>query len=423
MSKGTIVAVIGSALVVAAGLAFGIARLLAPAAPEPAPVPVVTSVVPATGFTDAPARGVTVYGTGIAAGARVALVRPGQPDITGTDFAFIDGALVGGTFALTGAETGAWSVQVINPDGQRAACAGCYAVSAPGEPPLPRALSVAEVRQGATLAATLTGARFQAGASVAISGSGIRVEDVRVVSTTTIELRIVADASAPLETRSVTLTNPDRKSGTCADCLRVSPGPPSPSAAAPSTFGAGAQGRAVSITGGGFRAGATLSFTHPGIKAGSIVVSDTGIGASLSVATSTPGGSYDIVVTNKDGQKGTCSSCLAIVEGPVASRVAPASALPGETLDILISGSGFQQGTAIAFSGAGITLGSPAYVSASQMTVSLSIASSAPATARILTLTNPDGGTATLLKAFTVATSTPPATPGTMVMSTASSTR
>jgi hypothetical protein len=94
--------------------------------------------------------------------------------------------------------------------------------------------------------------------------------------------------------------------------------------------------------------------------------------------------------------------CRLLAPAPTVSGAAPNNAYPYDTLNVTVSGTGiFEPGVTYpnhltaSVSGTGVTVNSVTFVNAGQCTVNLSVAPSAAASARTLTITNPDGQFAT----------------------------
>jgi len=88
---------------------------------------------------------------------------------------------------------------------------------------------------------------------------------------------------------------------------------------------------------------------------------------------------------------------------PSASSVNPNSGAQGQSFpSVIITGSSFQSGATCSF-GAGITVNSCAFNSATQLTANITITSTATGT-RNVTVTNPDNQSSTLTNGFTVTT-------------------
>ena len=85
-------------------------------------------------------------------------------------------------------------------------------------------------------------------------------------------------------------------------------------------------------------------------------------------------------------------------------------ATPGQTLNVTISGSNFQTGATSSF-GAGTTkfVTQTSFNSPTSLTATIAMTANATLGARNLTVSNPDGGNATLTAAFTI--EAPPPTP------------
>ncbi len=96
---------------------------------------------------------------------------------------------------------------------------------------------------------------------------------------------------------------------------------------------------------------------------------------------------------------------------PSVGSVNPNSGAQGQSLSsVIITGSNFQSGATCNF-GAGITVNSCTFNSATQLTASITVSSTATVGTRNVTVTNPDSQTGTLPNGFAVTTSGPPPPP------------
>jgi plastocyanin len=159
---------------------------------------------------------------------------------------------------------------------------------------------------GGGTAVTITGTGFAAGANVSF-GAAV-ASAVNVASDTSIVATAPAGNAGAVD---LVVTNPDGQSarltgGYTYVASAPPPPPPPPSPVAPTVTGVSpssgttAGGIAVTITGTGFAAGATVSFG--GSAATGVVVS-----SATSITATTPAhaaGAVDVVVTNSDGQNG-----------------------------------------------------------------------------------------------------------------------
>ena len=108
-------------------------------------------------------------------------------------------------------------------------------------------------------------------------------------------------------------------------------------------------------------------------------------------------------VTNPDGQFVTLANAFnVLLPAPALASVNPNVGVQGATLSgVVLTGSNLQSGASCEF-GAGITVSSCVYTSATQLTANLSIASTAAVGPRAVKVTNPDGQFVTLANAFNV---------------------
>ncbi len=111
---------------------------------------------------------------------------------------------------------------------------------------------------------------------------------------------------------------------------------------------------------------------------------------------------------------GTLAADLAWVEivavpaAPTVASVTPGAGVQGQTVaSARISGSNFQSGATCNF-GAGVTVNSCTFVSATQLTASVTIATNTTIGSRTVTVKNPDGQSASLRNAFSVTPATMP---------------
>jgi len=177
----------------------------------------------------------------------------------------------------------------------------------------------------------------------------------------------------------------------------------------------GAQGQSlpsVIISGNSFQSGATCNF-GAGITVNSCTFnSATQLTANISISSTATVGSRNVSVTNPDSQSGTLTNGFSVTTGgppppPSVTSVNPSSGAQGQSLpSVIISGNSFQSGATCSF-GAGITVNSCTFNSATQLTASITISSTATLGTRNVTVTNPDNQTGTLTNGFSV--TAPPA--------------
>jgi prepilin-type N-terminal cleavage/methylation domain-containing protein len=251
---------------------------------------------------------------------------------------------------------------------------------------------------------TITGQTFENGATVAFSNPGITVNSTNFVNATTLNVNISIGTSATTGPVDVTVVNPDGGFGTGKNVFTVSPAPTLISTN-PSSRGQGAQNQTITITGTGFLNGPTIAaaFSNPGITVNSTnFVNATTLTVNITIAKNAPTGPGNLTITNGDGSTATGNNVFTVNAAPTITAVNPNVRDQGATNQaILISGAGFVNGSNVSFSGAGVT-GPTAFNSPTQLTVTVSVAANAALGARNVTVSNPDGGTATLNNGFTV---------------------
>src|SRR5207302_1923266 len=190
------------------------------------------------------------------------------------------------------------------------------------------------------------------------------------------------------------------------------PPPPSVTSVNPSS---GAQGQSlpsVIISGSSFQSGATCNF-GAGITVNSCTFNrseERSVGISISSTARLA--TRKVSVTQPDGQPGTMANVFSVATGappppPSVTSVNPSSGAQGQNLpSVIISGNSFQSGATCNF-GAGITVNSCTFNSATQLTANISISSTATLGTRNVSVTNPDSQTGTLTNGFSVTTGRP----------------
>jgi hypothetical protein len=255
------------------------------------PAPTVTSILPNSG-TAAGGTAVTITGTGFLTGATVSV--GGTP---ATAVTVVNSTTITATTPAHAA--GAANVIVANSDMQSGTLTQGFTYTAISNPaPTVTGISPASGTAAGGTAVTITGTGFQAGAAVSLGGTP--ATGVTVMSSTTITATTPAHATG---TVSVIVTNSDSQSGTLTQGFTytaVSNPPPTVTGISPAS-GTVAGGTAVSITGTGFLAGATVSLGGTPAT-GVTVVSSTTITATTPAHAA---GAVDVVVSNAEQHAGT----------------------------------------------------------------------------------------------------------------------
>jgi photosystem II stability/assembly factor-like uncharacterized protein len=160
-------------------------------------------------------------------------------------------------------------------------------------------------------------------------------------------------------------------------------------------------------TNSNLQAGLTLTVTRPagsGFDYSYTHDSSSQITISATLSATATVGDWDIIVENPD--TGIGSATFTVNPKPTITSVIPSHATQGETNKIIvITGTGFQTGiqtSGIVFSSTGITINSVTWNGPNSLIAYISVDSSAPTGSRSLTVTNPDGGSATKDEIFNI---------------------
>ena len=158
---------------------------------------------------------------------------------------------------------------------------------------------------------TISGTDFQAGASATIGG--VALTGVTVTATT---INGTTAPHAPNATNSITVTNPDTQSGTCA-CTYSYDASSAPTVGSISpASGPTTGGTTVTIGGSDFQSGATA--TVGGVALTSVTVTSTTITGDTGAHAA---GVVSVVVTNPDTQSASCTCTYSYMAVPVISNV------------------------------------------------------------------------------------------------------
>ncbi len=167
-------------------------------------VPTITSISPTTLGQGATSTTVRINGSGFNSSTAAAISGAGVTSsvVSRTSTVVTLNVTVGAAAA-----TQPRNVTVTNSTGATTTCTGCLSIVAG---PSITGVSPTSVRRGLSTTVTITGARFPTGngnVQVAVSGTGITVGTVRVVSSTTVTAVLQVSSTAALTARSLTLTN------------------------------------------------------------------------------------------------------------------------------------------------------------------------------------------------------------------------
>jgi len=177
--------------------------------------PVVTPIVEKVG-PDRAFQGeqfsVTISGSNFKSGAKVTFSGDGI-DVTGVEI--ISASQLQARIAIASkAQPGARDILVTNPAGNQGVGKGLFQVIAVSvEPPQVTKIEPDHAFQGEQLSVTIAGSDFKERATIAFSGGGIEVTDVKVISASQLQVGIVISREAKPGARDVFVTNPDGQQG------------------------------------------------------------------------------------------------------------------------------------------------------------------------------------------------------------------
>jgi hypothetical protein len=359
--------------------------------------PTVESTSPSSRGQGATGQNITIKGSGFVSGATASFSGTG---ITVSSTTFKNASELTATVTITsGASTGARDVTVTNPDAGADSLPGGFTVNAG---PTVEATSPNSCDRGGTENVTISGANFVSGAAVAFSGTGIKVNSTTFESSTELTVNITVEAGAATGARSVTVTNPDAGTGSLASGFTVN-GVPTVASTSPSSGDQGGT-QNVAVKGTNLESGASVSFSGAAITVNSTTfVSSTELTASVTIAGGAATGARTVTVTNPDTTTASLAGAFTVNAKPTVTSTSPSSRGQGASAqEIAVKGTNLESGAIVSFSGAGITVNSTTFVSATEVKANISIASGAATGARTVTVTNPDTTTASLSSGFTV---------------------
>jgi hypothetical protein len=231
---------------------------------------------------------------------------------------------------------GKYSVTVHNPNGQSGVLTDGLEVT---YGPVLDSVTPSVVCSDIDTKITLKGKNFRPGAKVMIDDK--EITPVTFKDSETLEVTVAkGHATGKFD---VSVINPEGCATTKTDVLEVVP-PPTVTKVSPNIV---CTGGLVTITGTGFRPGATVTIGSTTLSGSSVTVtSSTTI--TVSVGPMPPGGPYDVTVRNPDGcSSKTLPSALTVVPGPIIVAVDPSTVYSKVSFPIAIFGSGFKTGSIV----------------------------------------------------------------------------
>ena len=373
------------------------------------PAPTLTTIAPTSG-AQGQTLGVTLQGSGFITGLTTASFGAG---VTVSSFSVTnDHTSTAQIVIAPGAAVGTRNVSVTNssPGGGTATLSTAFTVISPNPVPTLASISPNTGVRGQVVVVILNGSNFVNGVSSANFGGDIGLDSVTVLSDTQIRARLSISYGTATGARSVSVTNatPGGGTATLASSFTVT----NPAATITSVVpGVGARGKLVNvtITGSGFIPGVTIALPVAGLTLVSATfVSTAQIVGSFYVARDAALGFRDMTITNSGpgGGSATMANAFEVQNpSPTVLSVSPNTGVLGQSLSVVVTGTDFVGGVSSVDFGSGVTVGAVTIdTSGTHLTVGITIASTATAGTRSVTVTNsgPGGGSSTLVNAFTV---------------------
>jgi hypothetical protein len=247
-----------------------------------------------------------------------------------------------------------------------------------GSGPTLTSISPSTGSQGSSVPVTLSGTGFVAPLTANLSGSGITVSNVSVVSSTQATATLAIAVSAGVGPQNVSVTTAAGTSSSVAFNVTAAAGAPALTSISPSS---GSQGSSVpvTLTGTGFVAPLTVNASGTGITVSNVsVVSSTQATATLAIAASAGVGQHNVSVTTTAGTSGTTPFTVNAASGlPTLTGLAPSSGALGTSVNVTLIGTNFTSASQVRLQGSGLSQTNIVVVSSTQITATYNISSSA----------------------------------------------
>ncbi len=386
--------------------------------PHPLTVATLTPSTATSGMTLANA---VVTGTGFVPGISVSLKKAGQGDIAGAGVTVDpDGNSLTATFDLSSCATGSWNVFLRNPDGQTVTKENALNVISPA--PVITGIDPTTASNTGTLdGVKVTGEYFRPGLTLLLFSlkGGVAASNIVVAGdgrslTCSFNLKNVATV-----TYMLLMTNPDGQVGGLHGAFTVVPPAPKPvvTAANPNTATNTGVISNVAVAGSNMKPGATVRLSRPGyapIPGTGVSVAADGLSLTCSFnLTKVATGSWNLDVTNPDGQAGTKAGAFTVTAPPPTLGVAiPNTATnTGVISNVKITGTNFLPGLSLSLfaPGKGVVTATNVVVAPDGLSLSCSFNLTGVATVTYpIFLVNGDGQPVLKNGMFTVTAPLPP---------------
>lgn len=355
--------------------------------------PMVTSIDPDRIQAGTTGQTLVLHGSGFRNGAVVTTDQ--GAGLTVRSAAVVDSATVSMTIDATeGAATGQRALSLTNPDGGTTTTAVTVLPAPAPPPPAPLTMSPAQLGAGAgKRLASVRGSGLGKAARVVVTPPGaLTLGTPTAVSDGGFDVPLTVGRAAAPGARDLTvLDSAGRTLASCQRCFTVLP-PPVVSSLSIPELGRGAVAGRVTVNGHGFQPGATVTVTpSTGITRSAVsVVSPDALTVTLAVAPGATLGGRTVTVTNgSDSGVGSCAGCLTVTPAPTVTSATPGSLPRGSRRVITIKGQGFRPGAQVTVSpGTDLSVGATTVLSATEVSVAVTVGPAAKLGARNLVVTN-----------------------------------
>jgi hypothetical protein len=389
------------------------------------PAPTLTSISPSSELRGVPTN-VTLTGTNFVTGSTV-VATPAVPGFSISNVVVVSATSITATFtASTGAAIGNVNIDVVTAGGASntlpfaitgpvlTSIASCLATDTP-----PACTGPASGTRGTAIPVTLTGSGLTGTTAVNVSGGGVTVSAVTVVSDTQVTATFMFTGGAA-GARNVTTTGPAGTSNAVTFTVIV---PPAGLFSISPTTGARGTIQAVTLTGQSFVTGANpatgITVSGGGITVSAFtVVSDTEITANFTIAPTAALTARNVTVTTTGAPTTPVTFTVVNPGTPIINSITPSSGLRRSAaapnpVAVVLAGSNFTAGSTIQVEAPanGLTVSGVTVVSPNQINATFNTTTTATLGPRSITVTTPGGtsGPATYTVTGPVLTSISPA--------------
>jgi hypothetical protein len=256
--------------------------------------------------------------------------------------------------------------------------------------------------RGAVVPVTLTGTNLAGTTAINVSGTGVTVSDIGVVSNTSVVATFTIGPAATLGARNVSATTSVGTTNTVTFTVTIPT--PTLSAIAPIT---GQRGTTVAVTLTGTNlTGGTIGIAPNGggsaITVNSIVVNTAGtvMTANFVIPSGAATTTRTITVTAGGATSNGVTFTVTAPPTPTLTSISPASGARASAVPVTLTGTNFITGATVAVSGGGITVSGVTVVSPTSITATFTMSAGASVSARNVTVTA--GGATSNAVPFTV---------------------